>query len=103
MQQENSHRGMLWHSATRVQRYTLAQCHYDIDTCIGIVPLEIFLEAGVGRVDNTLSRHRESLTMLKPNIITKVPLRKSLRKNRIIQVHGSKHLLLISTHIYVRL
>ena len=51
--------------------YTLAQCHYDIEVCIGIVPLEIFLEAGIGRVP--LSEYstsgRESLTMLKPNII----------------------------------
>ena len=28
----------------------MAQCHYDIEVCIGIVPLEIFIETGIDRV-----------------------------------------------------
>src|SRR6218665_3586905 len=74
------YRGIRWHNTTMIYRYTLAQCHYDIEVCMGIVPLEIFLQAGIGRVplSEWISRHRESLTMLK---VKDMPL----RKNR---VHG---------------
>src|SRR6218665_3884881 len=85
---------MLWHSATRKKTYrcTLAQCHWEVVVYIGTVPLENILRRmywqSTSLTVKWISRHRESLTMLKPNTIDKVK-DMPLRKNR---VHGDRNI-----------